>query len=336
MRDILCYPSPELIEYVNLPPKTIMRIKKPLYGIPEAGNHWFGTIFSHLKEKLNMSPSNFDPCLLFTCKQPFGITGLQVDDTLFLGTSDFVQLENTMHKNAQFKAKETENLTLNNSLYFNGLNVSWDGDRIWVQTKGQASKIKLVNSQDPDHKIAYKRQRARAAWISSICKPLQTFALSRAAQFQEPNDQEIKELNTTLKKLKDCPDDGLSYIPVDIKKDLALYIFIDGSFANNKDLTSQISFVFVLGNETSVEGKFIIRGNIISCSSTKCRRVTRAVLASELYAMTHGIDFAIPLTTSINQIMSQLELPQVPLIVCTDSLSLYECLVKLEIGRAHV
>ena len=27
--------------------------------------------------------------------------------------------------------------------------------------------------------------------------------------------------------------------------------------------------------------------------------------------------------------MSQLELPQAPLIVCTDSLSLYECLVKL-------
>lgn len=57
VRDILCYPPPELIEYVNLPPKTIMRIKKSLYRIPEAGNHSFGAIFSHLKEKLNISPS---------------------------------------------------------------------------------------------------------------------------------------------------------------------------------------------------------------------------------------------------------------------------------------
>lgn len=68
-----------------------------------------------------------------------------------------------MLKKAQFKPKKTENLTLNNSLSFNGLNISWNGNRNWVQTKGQASKIKLMNSQDPDYKSAYKRQRASAA-----------------------------------------------------------------------------------------------------------------------------------------------------------------------------
>ena len=45
--------------------------------------------------------------------------------------------------------------------------------------------------------------------------------------------------------------------------------------------------------------------------------------------MTNGIDIAIPLCMTVNQIMDQLALPMVPLIVCTDSRSLYECLVKL-------
>ncbi|KAI0991590.1 hypothetical protein K3495_g16597 [Podosphaera aphanis] len=45
--------------------------------------------------------------------------------------------------------------------------------------------------------------------------------------------------------------------------------------------------------------------------------------------MTNGVDIAIPLCTTVNQIMAQLGLQTVPLIVCTDSRSLYECLVKL-------
>ena len=121
---------------------------------------------------------------------------------------------------------------------------------------------------------------------------------------------------------------GLKYINLDLNK-LKAYCWVDGSFANNKDLTSQIGFVITLGNENFGDNEFTFRGNIIHWSSTKCKRVTRADLASELYAMTHGVDIAIPLCMTVNQIMGQLSLPVVTLIICTDSRSLYECLVKL-------
>ena len=45
--------------------------------------------------------------------------------------------------------------------------------------------------------------------------------------------------------------------------------------------------------------------------------------------MAHGVDIAIAIRGTINMIMKRLELSQVPIVVCTDSLSLYECLVKL-------
>ncbi|KAI0994670.1 hypothetical protein K3495_g13511 [Podosphaera aphanis] len=45
--------------------------------------------------------------------------------------------------------------------------------------------------------------------------------------------------------------------------------------------------------------------------------------------MTHGVDIAIPLSMTVNQILGELNLPAAPLIICTDSRSLYECLVKL-------
>jgi hypothetical protein len=74
---------------------------------------------------------------------------------------------------------------------------------------------------------------------------------------------------------------------------------------------------------------FTICGNVIHYSSTKCKRVTRSVLASEIYGMVNGFDIGIAITTTLRMITERLGLPAIPLVICTDSYSLYECLVKL-------
>jgi hypothetical protein len=89
----------------------------------------------------------------------------------------------------------------------------------------------------------------------------------------------------------------------------------------------------VLGNETLGSEEFSLTGNILHWSSTKCKRVTRLVLASELYAMASGVDMAISISTTLNMVISKLRLPNIPTIVCTDSLSLYECMIKLGTTR---
>ncbi len=45
--------------------------------------------------------------------------------------------------------------------------------------------------------------------------------------------------------------------------------------------------------------------------------------------MVGGFDIGLALTTTIRMITDRLEIPTIPLIICTDSYSLYECLVKL-------
>jgi hypothetical protein len=42
-----------------------------------------------------------------------------------------------------------------------------------------------------------------------------------------------------------------------------MYVFVDGSFTNNKDLFSQIGYMILLGNETQSEDKVKLRGNLI-------------------------------------------------------------------------
>ncbi|KAI1002042.1 hypothetical protein K3495_g6161 [Podosphaera aphanis] len=65
----------------------------------------------------------------------------------------------------------------------------------------------------------------------------------------------------------------------------ALYAFVDGSHANNDDLSSQIRFVLAIGNEKPGNDSFIFSGNIVHYNSTKSKRVTRSVLGSEIYGM---------------------------------------------------
>jgi len=53
------------------------------------------------------------------------------------------------------------------------------------------------------------------------------------------------------------------------------------------------------------------------------------VLASEIYGIVAGADLAYAISSTIAKVIEQLELLAIPIIVCTDSYSLYECLVKL-------
>ena len=101
------------------------------------------------------------------------------------------------------------------------------------------------------------------------------------------------------------------------RNSLKLIVFTDSSFANNPDLSSQMGFIVVLADGSN-------KANIIHWSSVKCKRITRSVLAAELYAMAHGFDIAGAVKTTVTKILGEIPLP-----LCTDSQSLYDCLVKL-------
>ena len=80
-------------------------------------------------------------------------------------------------------------------------------------------------------------------------------------------------------------------MPLDINS-LSLLVFTDASFANNKDLLSQISFVIVLIDRNQSV-------NVLYWSSIKYKRVTRSVLASELYALAYSFDIGAVIKSTI-------------------------------------
>ena len=333
-RDFYVNPPRELAERLNLTDDSVLKVVKPLYGVPEAGNHWFKTYHSHHTNELAMEQSTYDPCLLYS-NQPFGVVGLQTDDTLFVGDDDFAVKEQLGLEKAGFLAKEREQLTTDHDLKFNGGIIHVDDAGITLTQVRQCKNLKTVSEnnttttsirgavrQDLSIKDQYVAQRARGAYIASVCQPEAAYDLSVAAQAVEPTKNDVTNLNKRIRWQIENSARGLRFVTLD-KTSLRLLAFTDASFANNRDLSSQIGYVLVLADASG-------RANILHWSSTKCKRVTRSVLASELYGMAHGFDMGASVKSTIDRILgTDVNLFQLPLVICTDSKSLYECLVKL-------
>jgi hypothetical protein len=339
-RDFFIRPPSELRTALQLDEGCILRVVKPLYGVPEAGNHWFNTYHRHHLEKLGMEQSTYDPCLLYTPESGksngFGVVGLQTDDSLILADNHFADTEEARLQDAGLPSKPRERLSQQNPLKFNGGLIQLEPTNVVHLTqRRQCENIKLVAANKPVNlassrgvirkavapKDQYIAQRARGAYIASVSQPEACFDLSFAAQAIDPKDTDIKQLNKRLQWQINNASRGLRFVELD-PETLRLIVFTDSSFANNQDLTSQIGFVIVLADKTD-------KANIIHWSSIKCKRVTRSVLASELYAMAHGFDMAAALKSTVERILPI----ELPLIVCTDSKSLYDCLVKLGTTR---
>ena len=277
-----------------------------------------------------MTQSTYDPCLLYSI-EPFGLVGLQTDNTLFLGTEKFAEQEQIQLDKAGFLAKKREQLTTTNNIKFNGgiIQLEENGTIVITQER-QCRNIKTVSKHYASTtstrgitrdqlttKEQYIAQRARGAYIASLSQPEAAYDLSVAAQAIDPTENDIKALNKRLQWQIESAARGLRFVKLE-KQSLQLLVFTDSSFANNKDLSSQIGYILVIKDDSG-------NANILHWSSTKCKRVTRSVLASELYAMAHGFDIAAAIKSTIDKAL-QISLP---LVLCTDSKSLFDCLVKL-------
>src|SRR5271168_2824690 len=212
-RLVYARPPKEIVS--ELPPGTILWVVIPLYGIPEAGLHWYGTYRTHHRVRLGMEQSTYDPCLMVTKdpRGPIGIVGLQTDDTLILGNQQFVDLEDEQLKEAGLVAKPAQTLTFDSPLAFNGCKLTVDVDgTISAIPKDQGKRLDLVDPSSTTAKQSYLEQRARGAYIATICQPEAAFDLSVAAQFQNPGTDEIKALNKRLQWQIENQERGLRFI----------------------------------------------------------------------------------------------------------------------------
>jgi hypothetical protein len=77
--------------------------------------------------------------------EPFGIVGLQTDDTLFLVDESFAGNEQSELHKAKFMAKEREQLTVNTPLKFNGGLIQLVSDGITLTQERQCKNLSTIS-----------------------------------------------------------------------------------------------------------------------------------------------------------------------------------------------
>ncbi len=314
---------------------------KFLYDVSKADNHWFKTYHNHHIDKLKMTQFTYDSCLLYIinhiCTK---IMSMQTDDTLILVDQSFAVVENEAIHSAKIMIKTREQLISNNSLKFNDIRIErldfidQSSTIIYFRQETHIQDIQLIQSIESIitnarskvrtqliSKKQYVIQRAREAYLTSICQFEASFDLSHAAQFTDWTfcQDDVIALNKRLQWQINNQIRKLQYVKLN-QASLQLVIFSDSFFANNRDLSSQIDYVICLIDSINTT-------NILHWFSIKCKRITRSVLAIEFFAMIHDFD----VDSILKAISTKMLDTFILLIFVIDSKSLYDCLVRLEI-----
>jgi hypothetical protein len=173
-----------------------------------------------------------------------------------------------------FLTKEREELTTTNPIKFNRGQLTQKGNSLTLTQGQHCENLRAVSLETTDltsargvvrkqipTKEQYVAQRARGAYVATVCQPEATFDLSTAAQVTEPTNDDIKKLNKRLEWQKENSSWGLTFIPLKtgvlpktretpkVRVPLKLVVFTDSSFANNADYSSQIGYVIALADD---------------------------------------------------------------------------------------
>jgi len=74
-----------------------------------------------------------------------------------------------------------------------------EGDIVVLRQKRQGDKLKQVDIKKPTYGQDYIEQRARGAYIATVCQPEASFDLLITAQHQDPQPDDVLTLNRRIK-----------------------------------------------------------------------------------------------------------------------------------------
>lgn len=83
----------------------ILKLVKPFYGIPKAGNHWFTTYHNYYFNTFAISISTYGPFLVHRCEL-FSIIRLSTNGILILTNNIFAIMKEKTIKTTKFITKK--------------------------------------------------------------------------------------------------------------------------------------------------------------------------------------------------------------------------------------
>jgi len=308
-RKVYLKPVPDM----KIPKDKVLLAVKPLYGIPESGLHWFVSYSGHHKKNLGMQSTKFDPCVLYrrNNSELEGITVLQVDDSFGFGKKSFLNDEDTTGE--KYLSKPREILKIGSSHDFNGLEIRRIQRNLFELNQEEKLKKLII----PTTQTEFISERASVQYIGVCTRPdLCAASQLLASAAANPKKEDFIKMKKLIERCRSTIKVHLKYVPLDVN-DLRLLLFTDASFANADKLKSQIGFVLVLADGSN-------NANILHYGSSRCKRITRSVMAAEIHGLIYGFDNAYVTRSMLKEILNV----DIPIHGYVDSKTLFNVIAK--------
>ena len=297
--DLLCIPCPEILEAMNLPPKSITKVKKACYGLVDAPLEWYRSISSFFAS-LGLKKSWSDPCCWTLTKDGYlrGIITGHVDDFLFSGKADdpvWQHVEAAIQKEYKWSDWEQK------SFVQCGVLIEHEHDGTYSLSQRQyVEDLKYINirasrkreKHSPTEEIEKTHLRALLGGISWHAQQVAPhFAAEVSLLLSEVNHSTVETLftaNRLLDHVKSMKDHRLKIHPIPLE-DLVIVAWADAAAINRYDGGSTQGIVIGATSRSLLKGE-CTPVSIVAWNSSKIGRVCSSPGSSEAIAAANAED----------------------------------------------
>ena len=228
------------------------------------------------------------------------------------GNKDFKEL--TLATERKFKSKPR----VYNDFNFAGMNIKKNGNSFIMQKTDYVDKLSATKFRSPCTISEFRSLRGQLNLINHTRSEI-SFSVAYLSQVTEESlcKDDVKLANKVVKHLTETRNVTLRFVPLDLRT-MHIFVYTDGSFANNKDCSSQIGFIVFLNDDKN-------NANLIHISLPKAQRVTRSIFGGEIYAFADGFDYEFILQHDLRNMLKK----NLPLRMFTDSKSTFDIVTKM-------
>jgi len=303
---------------MNLP-NTAWLLNKALYGLRDAGRHWWTKLAKSL-HKMGLSQSSIDPCVFskHEGKKLVGLVVIHVDDIIYTGTPKFCK---DMHANLKktFIMSHSEK----NHFIYNGIEIKSSKEKGTAEINQQTyvtenMNIPLRSSADTDESERRKELQeilGKLLWVTRNTQPTalhSTVILSQ--KVKEPTMNFLEQAAITAQYCFRHASEAIKISKIDLSQDIIVKVFCDASPSTTPQ-SSHLGYVACVGtmqDETIAVPLVWI--------SRKSKRKSTVALHAEVFAAQEAHDHGIQLAKFLTSIVGKF----VQLNIITDSKSLFD------------
>lgn len=338
-------PSPVFVRppaQARVPSGTVWRLNKCAYGLTDAPRAWYNRVVALLQSiKAERVEADYGLFVRYEAATPMLMVAVHVDDFLFCGTVSGVALFERALRDAF-----TVGPIAVGAFTFTGLR---------VVTRMPAPGVPMAVAVDQDAYIDsvddiviepsrtrdaalpvtaaeltdYRRATGALLWATGQTLPhLACAAALLARRFKDARVADLVRANKVIKLVRQARGVPLMFFPTPPRPHLVL--FTDSSAVTIKAPVSQAGLALFLTPSSSAGAVGVPDGQgpctLVAWGSHRQRRVTHSSFAAEAFALLHGLQTALVVSSAAGCLLGGTDRRPLPIHVMLDSMGVYEAL----------